>query len=139
MGVNDEAYELVREKKHSLQAELPVAEVKQVLERRSEEIHDHCIVVALRAEPPHKGDSDTARQCLVDLGLVLELGVLGFDRLELDGNLLAGNDVDSEVNVTCMLDEEGDDRVMNSGGVPNEPEPIFFPRRYLPPTRRSRR
>jgi hypothetical protein len=27
--------------------------------------------------------------------------VLGLDRLELDGDFLSGNDVDTEVNVTC--------------------------------------
>ena len=58
---------MVSKKKDSLQAEFTVAEVEEVLETGAEEVKNHGIVVALCAEPPHKGDADTAGQGLVDL------------------------------------------------------------------------
>lgn len=95
------AYELVGEEKDGLEGELAVAEVEEVFERRSEKIEHHGVVVALHSEPPHKRHSNTTGERLVDLGLILELRVLGLDRLELDGDLLAGDNVDTEVDVTC--------------------------------------
>ena len=77
-----------------------MAKVEKVLERGTEEIDDHCVVVAFGTEPTNKRDADTTGEGLVDLGLILELGVLGLDGLELDGDLLAGDDVYSEVDVT---------------------------------------
>ena len=77
-----------------------MAKVEKVLERGTEEIDDHCVVVAFGTEPTNKRDADTTGEGLVDLGLILELGVLGLDGLELDGDLLSGNDVNSEVDIT---------------------------------------
>jgi len=37
---------------------------------------------------------------LVDLGFILELWVLGFNRFELNGHLFPRNNVDAEVDVT---------------------------------------
>ena len=65
-----------------------------------QEVEDHGVVVAFGTVPPHKGDSNTTGERLVHLGLIFELGVLGLDRLELDGDLLARDDVDTEVDVT---------------------------------------
>ena len=95
------AYQLISEEQDSLEAELAVAEVEKILERGTEEIDDHGVVVALGAEPTDEGHTNAASEGLVDLGLVLELGMLGFDRLELDGDLLTRDDVDSQVDVTC--------------------------------------
>jgi hypothetical protein len=95
-------YQLVSKKEDCFQAELAVAEVKEVFERRTEEVKDHGVVVAFCAKPPDERNADTAGEGLVDLGLVLELGVFGFDRLKLDGDFLARDDVDSEVDITWM-------------------------------------
>jgi hypothetical protein len=65
-----------------------------------QKVQDHGVVVTLGTVPSHKGHTDTTSERLVHLGLVLELRVLGLDRLELDGDFLARNDVDTEVNVT---------------------------------------
>ena len=92
--------ELVGEEQDCLQGELAVAEVEQILEGRTKEIQDHGIVVALGSEPANKWDTDTASERLVDASLILELWVLGLDRLELDGNLLSGDDIGTEVDVT---------------------------------------
>lgn len=91
---------LICKEKHRLQRELAVAEVEKVLKTRPEEIKNHCVVVALGAEPPHKGNADAASQRLVYASFVLKLRVLCLDRFELDGDFLAGNDVGAEVDVT---------------------------------------
>lgn len=93
VDVLDAGDELVREEQDGLQRELAVAEVEEILQAGAEEIQDHSIVVALGAEPADKGDADAAGERLVDAGLILELGVLGLDALELDGNLLTRDDV----------------------------------------------
>lgn len=68
--------------------------------RHSQQVQDHGVVVALGTVPPHKGDTDTTGERLVHLGLIFELGVLSLDGLELDGNLLARDDVDTKVDIT---------------------------------------
>ena len=53
-------YELVGEKKHSLEGEFSVAKVEQVLQTRAEEIQNHCVVVAFCAKPSNEGNADAA-------------------------------------------------------------------------------
>jgi hypothetical protein len=98
--VFDTGDELVCKKQDSLQGEFPVTEVEQVLQTGAEEVEDHGIIVTLCPEPAHERDTDTASQRLVDTSLIFELGVLGLYALKLDGNLLAGDDVGAEVDVT---------------------------------------
>ena len=88
-------HQLVCQKQNSLETEFAVAKVEEVFERGAEKVEDHGVVVTFSAEPSDEGNADTAGESLIDLGLVLELGVLGLDGLELDGNLLAGDDVDA--------------------------------------------
>ena len=99
VDVLDAGDELVGKEKDRLQRELAVAEVEEVLQAGPEEVENHRVVVTFRAKPADKGYSDSTGERLVDAGFVLELGVLGFDALELDGDFLAGNDVRSEVDV----------------------------------------
>lgn len=100
MDVLDPRDELVGKEQNRLQGELPVAEVEQVLQTGPEEVENHGIVVTFRTKPADEGDSDTTGERLVDAGFVFELGMLGLDALKLDGNLLAGDDVGSQVDVT---------------------------------------
>lgn len=93
-------YHLISKEQDGLERELAVAKVEEVLERGSKKVDDHGIVVALLAVPSDERDTDTTGEGLVDFGLVLELRVLGFDRLKLDGDLLTRDDVDAEVDVT---------------------------------------
>ena len=95
MDVFDAGDKLIGEEKHRLERELAVAEVEQILQAGAEEVEDHGIVVALGAEPADERDTDASGQRLVDTGLIFELGVLGLDALELDGDLLTGDDVGS--------------------------------------------
>ena len=79
---------------------MPVTEVEQILEGRTEQVHHHHVVVALHGERADGGDAHAAAQYLVELRLVQQLRVLALDRLELDGHLLARGDVRAEVNVS---------------------------------------
>lgn len=93
-------YQLVSQKKYRLQGELAVTEIEQVFETGAEEVEDHGIIVAFRSEPSNERNTNTAGKSLIDLALILKLGMLGLDRFELDGNLLTGYDVDTEVDIT---------------------------------------
>jgi len=100
VDVLDAGDELIGQQKNGLQGELAVAEVEEILQAGAEEIKNHGIVVTLGTEPADKWDTDTASERLVDTGLIFELGVLGLDRLKLDGNLFTGDDVGAEVDIT---------------------------------------
>ena len=84
---------LVSQEQHRLQRELPVAEIEQILQTRSEEIKDHRIVIAFCPKPADEGDTDTTSKRFVNTSLIFELRVLGFDALELDGDLFARDNV----------------------------------------------
>lgn len=108
-----DAHQLIGQEKHGLEGELALAEVEEVLEGGAEEVDDHGVVVALDAEPTDKGHADAAGQVFVHFGFILELRVFGFDGLELDGDLFAGDDVDAEVDVAyrgCQPGQNGKDR-----------------------------
>lgn len=93
-------YHLISKKEDSLERKFAVAEVEQILERRTKQVDDHGIVVTLLTVPSNKRNSDAASQSLVDFGFVFELRVFSLDGLELDGNLFARDDVDAEVDIT---------------------------------------
>ena len=78
----------------------PVAKVEEILEGGAKQVHHHHIVVALHGEAAHRRDAHAAAEDLVELGLVQQLRVLALNRLELDGDLLAGGDVRAKVDVT---------------------------------------
>jgi hypothetical protein len=80
---------LVSKKQDGLEAELAVAEIEKILERRTKKVQDHGVVVTFGSEPPDERDANTARKGLVDLGFIFKLRVLCLDGLELDGDLLS--------------------------------------------------
>lgn len=80
-----------------------MAEVEKILERGAEEIKDHRIIVALRAEPAYEGDANAAGERLVDLALVFELRMFSLDGLKFDGYFLARDDVNAEVDITYKI------------------------------------
>lgn len=92
-------YKLISQEENSLQAELALTEVEQVLKTGSQKIQDHCIVIAFGTKPTDEGNTDAAGEGFVDLGFILKLGMLGLDAFEFDGNLLSRDDIDAEVNV----------------------------------------
>lgn len=98
--VLDARDELVGQEEHRLQGELAVAEVEEILQAGAEKIQYHSIIVTLGSEPTDEGDTDTAGKGLVDTGLILELRVLRLDRLKLNSNLFARNDVGAQVDIT---------------------------------------
>lgn len=94
-----ETHELVGKEKDGLQTKLPLAKVEEILEGRAKQVDNHGVVVTLGAIPSDEWDADTASEGLVHLRLILELGVLGLDGFELDGNLFARDDVYTEVDI----------------------------------------
>ena len=88
-------HQLICKQQNRLETELPVTEVEEVFQAGAEEVEDHGVVVTLGAEPANEGDADASSEGLVDTGLILELGVLGLDGFEFDGNLFTGDDVGS--------------------------------------------
>lgn len=68
---DEETYELVGKEENGLEGELPAAEVEQILETGSEEVHHHRVVVALGGErkipvssrPDKRGTATTAMGC----------------------------------------------------------------------------
>ena len=84
---------LVRQEQHRLQREFPIAEIEQVLQTRSKEIKDHRIVIAFCSKPADEGNTDTTSKGFVNACLIFELGMLGFDALELDGDLFSRDNV----------------------------------------------
>jgi len=116
-------HELVGEKEDSLQAELSVAKVEQVFQRRSaigmrritpmshppnhpiatnpnsQQVQDHGVVITFRPVPPNKRHTHSTRKTLVNLAFVFQLRVLGFDGFQLDGDFFTRDDVDSQVDV----------------------------------------
>lgn len=104
VDVLDAGDELVGQEENRLQGKLAVAEVEEILEGGAEQVQNHGIVVALGAEPADERDADAASEGLVDAGLIFELGVLGLDALELDGNLLTRDDVGAcRLSATAQL------------------------------------
>jgi hypothetical protein len=100
MDVLDARNQLVSKKEDCLQRKLSVAEVEKILQTGAKEIQDHGIVVTLGSEPTNEGNTNSTGEGLVDAGFIFKLRVLGLDRLKLDSNLLTGDDVSAEVNIT---------------------------------------
>jgi hypothetical protein len=97
VDVFDAGDELIGEKEDGLQRKLAVTEVEKILQTGTQEIDDHGIVVTFGTEPTNERNTDTTGERLVDTGFIFQLGVLGFDVLELDGDLLTGDDVGAYV------------------------------------------
>jgi len=76
-----------------------VAEIEKILKRRTKKVKHHCVVITFHAKPLDKWHTNAFGESLVDLGFILELQVLGFNRFKLDGHLFPRNNVDAKVDV----------------------------------------
>lgn len=70
---------MISEEKSSLEGEFAVAKVEEVFERRTEQIEDHCVVIAFDSEPSHERYSYTSCESLVHFRFIFELRVFRFD------------------------------------------------------------
>ena len=123
MGVK--TYELIGEEEDGLEGEFTVAEIEEILQTGTEEIDDHGVVIAFDSEPSYEGNSDSSGESLVDLCFVLELRVFGLDGFELDGDLFAGDDVDSEVDVTWAREGRSEKKRRGGGKMSQRQGRIF--------------
>jgi len=99
VDILDSADHLICKHEDSLHGKSSRAEVEEILETGSEQIHDEDVVVPLLAVPPDVRDPHAALQDFVQFALVQELGVAGLDALQLDCDLLSISDVDAKVDV----------------------------------------
>jgi hypothetical protein len=100
VDVFDPGDELIGKEEDSLQRELAVAKVEEIFQTGPKQVQDHGIVVTFSSKPANEGNPNATSQRLVDTSLIFELGMLGLDRFEFDGNLFTRYDVGSKVDVT---------------------------------------
>ncbi|KAG8795553.1 hypothetical protein FRC12_012992 [Ceratobasidium sp. 428] len=68
------------------------------------QVEDHGVGITVGSKPSDEGRTDAASEGLVDFALIVELDMLGFGRLEFDGDCLARDDVQTEVDNTRETD-----------------------------------
>ena len=78
VNVLESSDHLVSQHEDGFEGETTTAEVEEILQTRSKQIHHKDVVVALvLTKPPDLGDSHSSRQDAVDLAFVEELRVFG--------------------------------------------------------------
>ena len=83
----DPSDHLIGQHEHSLHGEPAGAEVEEVLETWSEEVHDEDVVVPLLAVPPDVGNAHAALEDLVQLALIQQLGMASLHTLQFHSDL----------------------------------------------------
>ena len=63
----ERTYELVCEHENGLERKIAVTHAKEVFKRRTEQVNDHDVVIALSARVHDPGDAGTTHKSLVDL------------------------------------------------------------------------
>ena len=64
---------LIRNHKSCLDSEFTLAEVESIFETGTQQVHDHGVVVALDAKPVYAGNTSSAVENFVDIGLIQKL------------------------------------------------------------------
>jgi hypothetical protein len=85
-GVNSLEH-LVSNLKHSLQTKFPIAFIEEVLERGSEQIHDHDIVIVLCSKMINTTEAMTASNLSIDFVFMTELRATRTVFFEFDSDL----------------------------------------------------
>lgn len=79
IDAGDAAYQLIGKKENSLKTKFAIAEIEKILERGTKQVENHGIVITFRTIPTNKRNSNATSKGLIDLGLILELRMLGLD------------------------------------------------------------
>jgi len=79
--------ELIGKEKDGLQGELVMAKVKKIFQVRPEEVHCQDLPSVCGIVGAEKRNTNTTNQRKVNIELMLEWAMLGFDILDLDSNL----------------------------------------------------
>ena len=72
---------LVSNHESCLESEFSLTIVEKVLERWSEEVHDHSIIISLNTEPVDSGNTRSSVENFVDFGFIKKLRELGLNWL----------------------------------------------------------
>jgi len=81
MDVLNAADHLIGQHQDSLHSETSRAEIKQIFQTRTEQLHDEGVVVPGLTEPADVGDTHPSLEDLIELALIEQLGVTSLDRL----------------------------------------------------------
>lgn len=63
--LNELTYQLISEKKYSLETEFTVTEIEKILQAGTEQVQNHGVVVTFGSEPPDEGNTDASCKSLV--------------------------------------------------------------------------
>lgn len=83
MHVLNAANHLIRQHQHRLHGKPPAAEIEEILQRRSKQIHHEAMIFTLDAIEANVRNSDTALQNLIDFVLVKQLRMSCLNHLPL--------------------------------------------------------
>jgi hypothetical protein len=76
--------------------------IEEILEGWTKVFQDQNVVVTFRPKPMYGWNTNSTSETLVHIVFVLDLRVLCVNGLELDGDVVFGNNVDSTINDTCV-------------------------------------
>jgi hypothetical protein len=116
VDVFDPGDELIGKEEDSLQRELAVAKVEEIFQTGPKQVQNHGIVVTFGSKPANEGNPNPSGQRFVDASLIFQLGMLGLDGFQFDGNFFPRYDVRSKVDVT---EASTADLASNAVFVPN--------------------
>ena len=116
VDVFDPGDELIGKEEDGLQREFAVAKVEEIFQTGSKQVQNHGIVVTFSSKPANEGNPNSSGQRFIDASLIFELGMLGLDGFEFDGNFFPRYDVRSKVDVT---EASTADLASNAVFVPN--------------------
>lgn len=107
----------------------PLHSLEQILERRTQQIHDQHVVRLFHTEMPDLRDADSAHQHLVQLVFVQQLRMASVPALHLDGHLFAAYYTDAQVDVAEAARSDLPDDAILAGddelvGRPNRVEDL---------------
>jgi len=94
------SYQRVSQKQNDLQTKLPVAAIKEILQRGTKEVENKSVVFSLSSKPVDMWYPSTTGKSLVDFVFTFKVRVRRVNRLQLDSYVLSIQDIDSIVNFT---------------------------------------
>jgi hypothetical protein len=83
-----DTHQLICQEQDSLQVELAVAEIEEILKRWAKTFKDQDIVVAFHSKPMYSWNANAAGKILVHLVLVLNLRMLHLNSLKFNCDVL---------------------------------------------------
>jgi hypothetical protein len=77
---------LVCQKENSLQSELGIGTLEEILEREAEAIKDQGLVATFYPKPVNRSYTSTTSKALVNIDFILKLGIIRIERFKFDSD-----------------------------------------------------